>query len=456
MNSNFYNKSDNPVVEKQLDELLNSLYGLHGKEIDYSLDRLIVFLEKLGNPHLKLPPVVHIAGTNGKGSTLATLRRLLEASDKKVHAYTSPHLVHPTERIVLAGTPISSEEMIETLEECLQINDSAPITFFEIFTAAAFLAMSRTDADYTLLETGMGGRLDATNVIPNPVCTIITTISKDHSEFLGEDILDIAAEKAAIMKAGVPCIISHQTDEAIEAGILDVFQHQSQKLSPASKLYHYGSDFKIETNPNGSEFIFEENASPLSPSNMVGPHQIFNMGSAIATYRFIMGHNFDANILSPNHPSNALGTIHWPGRLQKITNGPLFDLIRPTQELWIDGGHNDSAGKYLAEQAQIWNKEDKRPLTLILAMVNRKNPLEFLNPLIPHVSQIICTEIPDEPETYKCQELYEKIQHLEHVSLSHTPDIEESFAYVKEQNSRILATGSLYFIGALIKYKIFT
>ncbi|MEM7618316.1 MAG: folylpolyglutamate synthase/dihydrofolate synthase family protein [Pseudomonadota bacterium] len=451
MNSSFYNKSDNPVVEKRLDELLNSLYGLYGKEIDYSLDRLITFLEKLCNPHLKLPPVVHIAGTNGKGSTLATLRSLLEASDKKVHTYTSPHLVHPTERILLAGTPISSEEMIEVLEECLQINDSAPITFFEIFTAAAFLAMSRTDADYTLLETGMGGRLDATNVIPNPVCTIITTISKDHSEFLGDDILDIAAEKAAIMKAGVPCIISHQTDQAIEAGILDVFQQQSQKLSPASKLYHYGSDFKIETNSDGSKFIFEENVIPLAPSNMIGPHQIYNIGSAIAAYRLIMGHNFNTNILSPNHPSNALGTIYWPGRLQKITDGPLFDLIQPTQELWIDGGHNDSAGKYLAQQAQIWNESDKRPLTIILAMVNRKDPLEFLEPLIPHTSQIICTEITNEPETYKCEELYKKIQHLEHVNLSYTSNLKESFACVKDPNSRILTTGSLYFMGNLLK-----
>lgn len=450
MISNFYNKSDNPAVEKRLDELLNSLYWLHSKEIDYSLDRLLIFLEKLGNPHLKLPPVIHIAGTNGKGSTLAALRSLLEASDKSVHVYTSPHLVHPTERIVLAGNPISSESMIELLEECLKINDGDKITFFEIFAAASFLIMSRASADYVLLETGLGGRLDATNVVPDPICTIITTISKDHCEFLGDNILDIAGEKSGIMKAGTPCIIGHQTHEAIEAGIYNVFPKKSQELSPASPIYQYGSDFKIETNLDGSKFIWKDTTFPLAPTNMVGPHQQFNIGSAIAAYKIIMGQNFDPSILSPNHPSNPLGTIHWPGRLQKITEGRLFNLTKPAQELWIDGGHNDSAGKYLAEQAQIWAEQDSHPLTLIVAMVNRKDPTEFLKPLIPHVSQIICTEIADEKETYSADELYDKIKPLEFKELSTAPNIEEALSQIKALNARILATGSLYFMGEII------
>ncbi len=451
MTKNFYNKSNDPAVEKQLDDLLQSLYYLHSKEIDYSLDRLLAFLEKIGNPHFKLPPVIHIAGTNGKGSTLASLRRLLEASNKRVHVYTSPHLVHPTERIVLGGEPISTESLIYILKECLRINDGAPITFFEIFTAATFLVMSRTPADYTLLETGMGGRLDATNVVPNPICTIISTISKDHSEFLGDNILDIASEKAAIMKAGVPCIINHQTGIATKAGINKVFQKQSQSLSPVSPLYQYGSDFKIETGLNGSNFIWDDQLIPLAPFNLVGTHQTYNIGSAIAAYRIIMGQHFDPTILSPDHPQNALGTIFWPGRLQKITEGSLFDQIKPTQELWIDGGHNDSAGEFLAQQAKIWHDQDSRPLTVIIAMVNRKTPAEFLSPLLSHESQIICTTIPNEKDTYSAEELYEKIKPLEFNNLTCAENIQAALAQVSNENARILATGSLYFMGALLR-----
>jgi dihydrofolate synthase/folylpolyglutamate synthase len=268
---------------------------------------------------------------------------------------------------------------------------------------------------------------------------------------LGNNILDIAAEKAAIMKAGVPCIINHQTDEAVAEGINNVFHTKSQDLSPASKLYHYGSEFKIETNSSGSNFIWENTSAPLAPTNMLGQHQQYNIGSAIAAYRLIMGQDFDANILSPDNPKNPLGTIFWPGRLQQITSGTLKNLILPTQELWIDGGHNDSAGIFLAKQAQQWAKEDKRALTLILAMVKRKNPTEFLKPLIPHASQIICTEIPDEPETYTANDLYKTVSTLEHSNITIKRDINQALASIEEENSRILATGSLYFMGHILR-----
>lgn len=449
MSQIFYHESNNPALEKRLEDILNSLYWFHSKEIDYSLDRLEDFLQKLDNPHLKLPPVIHAAGTNGKGSTLAALRSLLEASGKKVHVYTSPHLVHPTERVRLAGDPISTKILIDILEECIAVNGNAPITFFEIFTAAVFLIMSRIPADYVLLETGMGGRLDATNIIPNPICTIITTISKDHSEFLGSTLDKIAFEKAGIMKAGVPCVIGHQTTEAINTNVIDVFHKQSQSLSPVSPTFHHGSDFKIETDNKGSKFIWQDESFAIAPLNLEGPHQKFNVASAIAAYRIIMGQKFDADILSPDNNKNPLGTIFWPGRLQKITDGSLYNIIKPNQELWIDGGHNDSAGKFLAEQADLWNT-DRRPLVLIIAMVKRKNVAEFIAPLLSKASQIICTQIPDEPESYKAEDLYEQIKSLNYTNLSYVETIESALKMVDDPNARILATGSLYFMGALL------
>jgi len=445
-----HNASDDPALEKRLDETLNSLYWFHSKEIDYSLDRLEGFLKKLGNPHLKLPPVIHVAGTNGKGSTIATLRRLLEATNKTVHTYTSPHLVHPTERIRLENEPITTKALIEILEECLVINNDAPITFFEIFTAAVFLVMSRIPADYVLLETGMGGRLDATNIIPNPICTIITTISKDHSEFLGDSLEKIAREKAGIMKAGVPCVIGYQTEEAISANVKKIFQKQSQGLSVASSLYHYGSDYKIDTTKNGSFYNAHDIKVHLAPINLVGQHQIYNVAAAITAYRLIMGQNFDANILSPNHPKNVLGTIFWPGRLQQIENGPLFDLIKPSQELWIDGGHNDSAGQFLSAQAKQWQELDSRPLVLVIAMVNRKDPTEFITPLIPYASKVICTEIPNEKESFSAKELFTLVSPLDNEKISAEPRFQDAIKNIEANDARILATGSLYFMGALL------
>lgn len=188
----FTGASNDPELEARLHSVLEGLYYLHHKEIELGLTRTYRFLERLGNPHLRLPPVVHVAGTNGKGSTTAILRSLLEASGHKVHVYTSPHLMHPTERIRIAGKPITSSTLLDIVNECIEINSGDPITFFELFTCAAFLAFTRTPADFVLLETGLGGRLDSTNVIPKPACTIITTISYDHMAFLGDTLAKIA------------------------------------------------------------------------------------------------------------------------------------------------------------------------------------------------------------------------------------------------------------------------
>lgn len=421
-----------------------------------SLDRVERFLAKLGNPHLKLPPVIHIAGTNGKGSTLAILRSLLEASGKKVHVATSPHLVHPTERIRLAGKLISTHTLIQVLEECLAINQDDPITFFEIFMAATFLIMSRTPADYVLLETGMGGRLDATNLVPDPVCTIITTISKDHETFLGSDLKSIAFEKAGIIKPGVPCVIGYQTKQAHDENILKIFHDLSKSLSPEAPLYQYGSDWTIEPNQTHLKWIWNGEEIVTSSPNLLGEHQIYNCGAALSAYRIIMGQGFDAKILSPQNTANPLKNIHWPGRLQKIETGSLQTRLSEGQELWLDGGHNDSAGHFLKNQAAKWARNDGKSLHLIIAMLNRKNPAEFLTPLKPYVKSMTVTSIPEDKDAYTHDALYELVEPLNFENLSKTSTVEKALANIHDKNARILITGSLHFIGNVMKeFKIY-
>lgn len=460
-----YNKSDDPKIEARLNALLKQIQNLHVQEIDLSLERVENFLHQLGDPHLHLPPVVHVAGTNGKGSTIACLRALLEASGKVVHVVTSPHLVHPTERILLAGTPISSEEFIIVLEECLDNIRNAPntfITFFEMFIAASFLAMSRVKADYVLLETGMGGRLDATNVVPNPICTIITTISRDHAEFLGDTADLIAAEKAGIMKPGVPCIIGKQTYTSVHK----VFQKISQGLSTDAPLHYYGAEWNIAPNPNGFTFTWHGESIGTSHTNILGTHQIYNIGAAIGAYRIIMGDAFDPMILSPDAPEKPLCKINWPGRLQALKDHPFNKLIPDTNEIYIDGGHNDSAGAALAVQLEHWNRSENLPdhclgnnlgnqtIHLIIGMVNRKNPAEFLTPLVPYIESLTITEIPDEKDSYTIDSLKELIEPLGFKALKTAPTPQAAIENLSNiQNSRILITGSLYLMGHILAVK---
>jgi dihydrofolate synthase/folylpolyglutamate synthase len=442
-----HNKSNDPDLETRLNEILTLLYSFYDQEIDMSLARVERFLHQLGDPHLNQPPVVHLAGTNGKGSTIATLRSLLESSGKTVHVMTSPHLVHPTERVRIAGQLISTLDLIDVLEECLRVNRAEPITFFEMLTAASFLAMSRTPADYVLLETGMGGRLDATNVIPEPICNIITTVSKDHEKFLGDTIRAIASEKAGILKAGVPCVIGAQT----YTKSYDVFHEISQSLTPEPILYQYGAQWSIEPYQTHLKFTWGGESFPVSHSNLIGEHQIYNTGAAIAAFKLILRDKFDAKILSPEHPKNPLLAVEWAGRLQKVTfDALLTHLSHRTQEIWLDGGHNDSAGEMLARQAKAWRQEDERPLHLIIAMVNRKNPAEFLTPLVPYVDSITTTHIPDEMSSYSSFALFEKIQPLGFKEIHQAETVPEALSKISDPDARILITGSLYFVGHIL------
>lgn len=429
---------------------------LHGVEIDLSLGRMTRLLNRLDDPHLKLPPVIHIAGTNGKGSTLAILRAILEASDKSVHVTTSPHLVHSTERIRLAGDLISSEMLVDILQECLDVNNGDPITYFEIFTAASFLAMSRVPADYCLVETGLGGQFDATNVMPNPICTIITNIAKDHSELLGDTLPKIAFEKAGIMKAGVPCIIGRLSEEAWETGVMDVFQQCSQGLSPDASLYRDGSEWSCEAMQDGMQFTWQGQSMHYPMPSLTGWHQIRNAGCALAAYRIIEEHAQELETLSTQLPEEAvvdgLQRAEWPGRLQKITKGRFYDILQPTQELWFDGGHNDGAGQALACQAKQWKEEDpSRHLHLVVAMVDRKDPAAFLEPFVPYVESITLTEIPDEPSSFKTFDLKERVAPLGFRRVYTDNTLEKALQNnIYAPNDRILVTGSLYFLGNLM------
>lgn len=440
--------SSDPSIEDRLSAVLNHLYGFYHTEIELSLDRTYRFLERLGNPHLKLPPVVHVAGTNGKGSTVATLYALLTAAGHSVHTYTSPHLVHVTERIRLAGEFITSEALIDVLTECIEINNDEPITFFEMFTCASFLALSRTSADWLILETGMGGRLDTTNVIPKPAVTIITTVSYDHMKFLGDSLPQIAKEKAGIMKAGVPCVIGHQIAEAIQAGVMEVFQIQSQALSTSTPLFREGAEWCAAPESGQMLFRYGDDSILLPKPALSGNHQYWNAGAALAAFRIIAPDHFTPEILS-----TGLNATSWPGRLQTLENHPYRALLPEGWHLIIDGGHNDSAGAILAEQMERWSEEDGLPLHLVVAMVNRKDATAFLKPLLPHAASLTATEIENEATTYKKEEMAAIASDLgfKDVQLAASvPDALRALATANQAPARVLVTGSLFLMGNIL------
>ncbi len=449
---NFTGASDDPVIEERLDTLLNSLYYLHHKDIDLGLDRTYRFLNQIGNPHLHLPKVVHIAGTNGKGSTTAILRALLEASGHRVHVYTSPHLIHPTERIRVAGRPITSEAFLTLLDECIAINDGAPITFFELTTCAALLTFSRTPADFVLLETGMGGRLDTTNVVPNPACTIITSISYDHMVFLGDTLPKIASEKAGIMKAGSPCVIGYQFDEAIAEGVLEVFHKASQTLSPIAPLSIYGAQWFAAPNPNGMMFRHGDDSISLPRPNLAGNHQIWNAGAAIEAFRIIAPMHFNQQILS-----TALKQIDWPARMQTLENHTLTNLVPDDWEIILDGGHNDTGGIVLAAQIQEWVKTDPRPVHMIVGMMARKDAAAFLKPLLGHIDSLTFVPVVDgEGECYPPEKLADVANAMGFSNINMATSPQEATKAIahnqpKKNPCRILIAGSLYLAGNVLE-----
>ncbi len=331
------------------DAILNRLLSLHPKIIDLSLERMERILARLGNPEEKLPPVIHVAGTNGKGSTVAYIRSILEQAGLKVHCYTSPHLVKFHERIYVAGETIAEEKLSALLEECEAANGDAPITFFEITTAAAFLAFARTPADYLILEVGLGGRLDATNVIAKPALSVITTVDYDHQQYLGNTLTAIAHEKAGILKKGVPAIIGVQPDEA-RAEIERVAERTGAPVFIANQ------DWQSFEQHGRLVFQDENGLLDLSLPQLKGRHQVDNAGNAIAAIRML-----DDKRVSELHIEQGLKSVVWPARMQRLGAGALTSLLPKDAELWLDGGHNPSAGRVIARAFSDINDRHSRP-----------------------------------------------------------------------------------------------
>ena len=425
------------------DQLLSNLQKLHPKLIDLSLGRVEALLAKMHNPHHKLPAVIHIAGTNGKGSTSAFLRAILEAAGKRVHAYTSPHLVKFHERIVLAGDdgvgrPISEEALCDVLQRAEAANDKDDITQFEITTAAALLAFSEAPADVLLLEVGLGGRLDATNVIPRPALSVITPVSFDHSEKLGNTLAKIAAEKAGILKPGVMGVISQQENSA-----LCVIRTIAERVGAPLKVW--GEDFD-GYEQNGRLIVqADDRLLDLPMPGLVGRHQIINAATAVAGILQLNEFNLEERAIE-----TGVRGVRWPGRLQRLGDGVLTDGLRAGTELWLDGGHNPAAGKALAQTLADLDERSSKPIHLIVGMLSAKDTSGFLAPFRGLVGKVFAVPVRDALQSAQTpQQLAataESVGFTAHAATNLIDAVRQADSMLAGAK-RILICGSLYLAG---------
>jgi dihydrofolate synthase/folylpolyglutamate synthase len=418
------------------DRVLARLGRLHPKLIDLSLGRVEGLLAALGDPQEQLPPVIHVAGTNGKGSTVATLRACLEAAGYRVHAYISPHLVRFHERIRLAGRLIEEDALLALLEECERVNCGAPITYFEITTVAALLAFARTAADVVLLETGLGGRLDATNVVRRPAATAITPISLDHQAFLGDTIAQIAGEKAGILKSGAPAVIAPQLPEA-EAAI------ESRAAEVAAPLLRWRREWRCEAAGDGMCYRGPRWRLDLPLPSLRGAHQIVNAGTAIACLEQLG--NFS---LPPEAVAAGLRHIEWPARLQRLVRGPLVAMTPAGWELWLDGGHNPGAGAVLADAASGWRD---RPLHLIVGMLKTKDAAGFLRPLAAFAERLVAVTIPGEENPLPAEAIADAARSVG-IPATTAPSTAAALAEIAASSppGRVMICGSLHLAGTVL------
>lgn len=378
-----------------------------------------------------------MAGTNGKGSVIAFLRAILEAAGLRVHVFTSPHLVRFNERIRIAGREIDDAALTALLEECESVNGDRPITFFEITTAAAFLAFARSPADITLLETGLGGRLDATNTVKNPLLTVITPISLDHQQYLGDTIEQIAAEKAGILKPGVPCLSAAQSRKAAR-----VLAAHAQELGVPMRSE--GADWFVM--PRGEAMVYTagDRTRELPVPSLTGKHQLRNAGLAVACAESLKGFSLPDDA----YAGGMRGTV-WPARLQRLTRGPLVDLLPEGWELWLDGGHNPAAGKTLGDHSRRWRD---RPLYLVMGMMTGKDPIGFLKPLEAVAARLRGVAIPGQAGGLPAEKVVLAADYLAIDSAV----AESAAAAIRDlvekdrKPARILICGSLYLAGHIL------
>jgi dihydrofolate synthase / folylpolyglutamate synthase len=414
------------------DALLARMMEFHPKIIDLTLDRVWRLLAALDHPERRLPPVIHVAGTNGKGSTQAMIRAGLEGVGLSVHAYTSPHLARFHERIRLAGSLIDEAALSDVLDECLRANGESAITYFEITTCAGLLAFARTPADYTLLEVGLGGRLDATNVIDIPAMTIITPVSMDHEQYLGDTLAKIAAEKAGIIKRGVPCVVAAQDDAALE-----VIEARAARLG--APLLVQGQHWHVTTEAGRLVYQDETGLLDLPLPRLAGPHQVQNAGTAIAALR-ALGHGAGAEA--------AVTNAEWPARMQRLRHGPLVDAL-PKGILWLDGGHNPAAGQAIA--ATLKDRGD-RPLWMICGMLNTKDVTGFMQPLAPHARQLFAVSIPGEAATLSASATADAARRAG-IKAIEAESVIKAVRAIADQDAeaQVLICGSLYLAGQILR-----
>lgn len=434
-----------------LQQKLEYLFSLRtGSKINWNSEGYLRLLKSLGDPHLNLPPVIHVAGTNGKGSVVAVLQAILQASERKVHTYTSPHLIKVNERIVLAGREIEDEHLESLIDGVMPFCQGTDLSFFEIMTAIAFKSFSQIAADVLILEVGVGGLLDCTNVVEKPLVCVINRISKDHTEFLGGDLASIATQKAGIMKQGVPCVAGYQGESAQE--IVGALEYAAQKTN--SPLLVHGRDWYAENKDNGFDFTFlglnHSFSGHFPMPSLVGQHQIWNAGAALAAL-CVIEKDFPVSI---DDMHKGLQHIQWRGRLQELNSN---DFGLPAHVgLWLDCGHNDSAGEVLALQMRQWKQQDAKNLHLVVGMLGKKKAEDFLLPIVQYADTVHTISISHEPTAHDPEHLGSILSGIFPQEKIHVHrDFTEALAFFRMnqvRQARILVAGSVYLAGEVLQF----
>ncbi|WP_439407494.1 bifunctional folylpolyglutamate synthase/dihydrofolate synthase [Bradyrhizobium sp. DASA03076] len=432
-------------AKASLDALIGRLPALHEKRIDLGLERMHRLLERLDHPERKLPPVIHVAGTNGKGSTVAYLRATLEAASLRVHAYTSPYLVRINECFRLGrlggGVLVTDDELLAALEQVERVNAGEPATVFELKTAAAFLLFAQNPADAVLLEVGLGGRLDSTNVVDTPAACVITPVSMDHMDFLGDTLASIAAEKAAIIKRGVPVVCAEQTGEAMA-----VIEAQARQMR--APLFAANESWHVNVEHGRLVYSDERGLMDLAAPRLFGRHQFDNAGLAIATLRAI-------SIFKVNQAAFEAGIVaaEWPARMQRLTSGELLALGPQGGEIWLDGGHNADGGRVAAAALGDLEERVSRPLVVIAGMMANKDAKAFLANFAGLTRHIIAVPVPDTEHAMPVDHLADAVRSLG-MRVETAPGVEAALRSLTklayEVPPRILITGSLYLAGHVL------
>jgi dihydrofolate synthase/folylpolyglutamate synthase len=431
----------------ELQSLLEALGALHPRRIDLSLGRIERLLERLGRPQDRLPPVIHVAGTNGKGSVIAFLRGMLEAAGKTAHVYTSPHLVRFNERIRLGrpggGRLVDDATLIQAIQHVLSVNGQEPITFFEITTAVAFHLFAEHPADFCLLEVGLGGRFDATNVVARPLATAISSVSYDHADFLGEDLAGIAAEKAGILKPGRPAAIAPQNEHALAMIAVEA-------EAAGANLFRYGTEYMAFAEHGRLVYQDDRGLLDLPLPRLAGAHQTENAGLAVAILRSA------AIAVDLKAMEAGLAATEWPARMQRLRCGPLVDAAPPGSDIWLDGGHNPAAGAAIAQTLAEFEERDSRPLVLITAMLTTKRPEGYFLPFAGLARHAMTVPVPGsdagfDPETLATIAMEADVPAAPFKTVRAALDWLREDYDGESKPPRILISGSLYLAGDVLR-----